>query len=209
MAALGSVGLTLAYSVRLHRLAFAGVPRSSPLLVAGSAERSLGPLYTGVVAPLLLGLAACSLFAGYLLSGVFLPFGSTFSEGAPWARPLDGEAALGALGSVAPYLAITLGGLAGYYGLSAGPLAAAGLQGYSALSVRLYTGALHTGGACLALLDRGLFEAVGPYGVSTLLGGAAVHSRAALLRGGLAQGVLLGMLGLCSGALLAGALALA
>jgi NADH-quinone oxidoreductase subunit L len=209
MAALLSVGLTIAYSVRLHRLAFAGVPRLSPLVYLGSAEREMGPLYGGLVAPLLLLLAACSLAGGYLLSGVFLPVGPHFGEGTPWVRSLDGEGALGTLGALAPYLAIAVGGFLGYRGVSTPTLAVAGLQGYSALSSRAYTGALHTGGACMALLDRGLFEAVGPYGVSSTLASAAVRIRPALVGVGLYSGVRVGILGLTAGALFAGALALA
>ena len=80
--AVASIGLTVAYSVRLHRLAFRGAPRAPLHTLLGAPEAGLGgAFYPGGVAVALL--AALSLGAGYLLSAVFLPFGEVFNGGTP------------------------------------------------------------------------------------------------------------------------------
>ena len=70
----------------------------------------------------------------------------------------------------------------------------AGVAGFAALSSRLFGAGLDAARITSQLLDRGLFEAVGPYGASSLLAGTAVRARRALSTGGLGSRLLLSML---------------
>lgn len=191
--AVASIGLTVAYSVRLHRLAFGGAPRAPLHALLGAPEAGLGgAFYPGGVAVALL--AALSLGAGYLLSAVFLPSGGVFNGGTPWTRALDDEASAAGLTVCAPYLLGLLGALLGYAGGGSGALSVAGVAGFAALSSRLFCAGLDAARITSQLLDRGLFEAVGPYGASSLLAGTAVRARQAVFTGGLGSRLLLSML---------------
>lgn len=187
-----SVGLTAAYSVRLHRLAFGGAPRGPLHTLLGAPEAGLGgAFYPGGAA--VAALAALSLGAGYLLSATLLSFGEAFPGGTPWTRSLDDELSAAGLAACAPLLVCLLGALLGYAGGGSGAASVAGVVGFAALGSHLYGAGLGVARITGALLDRGLFEAAGPYGASSLLAGTAVRVRWALFSGGLGSRLLLSM----------------
>lgn len=201
--AIGSIGLTVAYSIRLHRLAFEGCPRAPLHTLLGAPETGLGSaFYPGGIAVALL--ATASLFGGYLLSGTFLSFGELFGGGTPWTRSLDDELSASGLGVCAPYLAGLVGALLGYAGVGSGMASVAGVVGFTALSSAVFTAGLRVAGYTSQFLDRGLFEAAGPFGASSLAAGAAVRVGGLTLSGGLSHQLVLSMLLALAG--LAGAL---
>lgn len=199
-AALLSVGLTAAYSVRLHRLAFGGAPRWAPSLGGGLDEGHTSRGALAVVG----GLAALSLVGGWLTSGVLGPLAPTAVPGLPLSFGTDAEFAASGWVMSAPLLAGGLGLAVGLLPLGEGPMAAvaagarAGAPGWNALSAKGAAGVLRAAGAVAFGLDRGLLEAAGPHGVSGLaLGGAARGL------GGLGTGVPAAALGVAFGGLAA------
>ena len=205
--AVASVGLTGAYSVRLHRLAFEGAPRASLHTLLGAPEAGLGVGFLGGAAAVAL-LAGLGLLAGYGLSGTLQAFGGLLPGGTPWTRALDDELSASGWTSLAPLLLCLAGGALGYAGASTGVASRAGVLGVASAGAGVYRAALRVAGWTGTLLDRGLFEAAGPYGASSLSAGLAVRLSGSALGGGASRAVALALLAaLAGGALVAGVLA--
>jgi hypothetical protein len=81
--------------------------------------------------------------------------------------------------------------------------------GVASAGAGVYRAALRVAGWTGTLLDRGLFEAAGPYGASSLSAGLAVRLSGSALGGGASRAVALALLAaLAGGALVAGVLVL-
>ena len=182
-------GMTAFYSTRLIMLTFYGNAMASSKDYSGAHESSFY-----VVVPLVtLGLG--SIFLGYVSSDLFRGLGSDFLSTSltPWADSnvaVDSEFGVPTLVKLLPALLTLLGTVVSYwvYGTDGGRLAlVANTSSTTAMNVfrfmnyqwlwnALITGlfintGLRLGYGISKVLDRGLFEAIGPYGLNRMVVG--------------------------------------
>ncbi|CDZ96153.1 NADH dehydrogenase subunits 2, 5, and related proteins [Phaffia rhodozyma] len=186
---------------RLHYLAFEGLPRATSAMVSGLHDPT-----TPTVRVILTLLGVLSIVAGYCLSEVFVPNAGVLglAEYPSTSSPLDTEYSTSALFVTLPLVASALGLFVGTTGVSvpvdlkrsrrlsylAGILSQTKWGTDSFLAQGVSRTGLSAAYISYKTLDRGLFELVGPFGLSTSLL-ALAHSRLGVSGPGISRLVLL------------------
>ena len=184
---LGSItaGLTAFYSFRLISLVFLTSPNGPKTSYLNSHEANLA-----VVIPLFI-LALFSIFFGYFASDIFVGVGSDFFGNSLFIHPnnvnlIEAEFSLPLLIKLLPAILSLLGALVAVYLYHFSPNflidlteSSIGREIYTFLNGKylfdvvynnyIIAGGLHLGYIISKVLDRGVIENVGPYGLSTVL----------------------------------------
>ena len=184
---LGSItaGLTAFYSFRLISLVFLTVPNGPKTSYLNSHEANLA-----VVIPLFI-LALFSIFFGYFASDLFVGVGSDFFANSIFIHPnnvslIEAEFSLPLLIKLLPAILSLLGALIAVYLYHFSPNflidlteSSIGREIYTFLNGKylfdvvynnyIIAGGLHLGYIISKVLDRGVIELIGPYGLSNVL----------------------------------------
>jgi len=189
---LGSItaGLTAFYSFRLISLVFLTVPNSSKFLYSNIHEVNLL-----VIIPLFI-LAILSIFFGYIFSDLFVGLGTNFFDNSLYINPnnisiVEAELSLPLLIKLLPLILSLIGATSALYLYNLNPEFIIGLTNTN-LGRKIYTflngkyffdiiynqyiiaWSLKIGYKISKLLDRGVIELIGPYGLSTILNKTAL-----------------------------------
>lgn len=180
-----SAGLTAFYSMRLMALVFFTTPRASASSYTNAHEAS------PVLAAPLVFLAVLAIVAGYVMKDLWTGMGTDFLAASWHALPsssssVEAHFAVDTLVKLMPAIITILGAAAALYVYHGGQATlvrlghnAAFLHVYAFLVAQWRWGAVLTnsiimpafklGGVASKVLDRGLIEAAGPHGLSTVL----------------------------------------